>query len=208
MKKSIIILLVAVLFITGCGKSKTKKDIIKIDNSGWTYKESTNGNYLSYAVNIKNNDSKKNATNIKLTIIGLDDKKKEIFKYEDEIGNLSKKESTSYGKTIKVTSKPSNVKFKISSDKTDKEILSLNNIKISNLKDEKKDSMIKINGTIDNKGKEINKLLVSVIFKKDKKIIGGTFTNIYSIKNIQQFEIYFDDILEYDDYEIKSLFME
>ena len=47
MKKSIIILLMAVLFITGCGKSKTKKDIIKIDNSGWTYKESTNGNYLS-----------------------------------------------------------------------------------------------------------------------------------------------------------------
>ena len=68
--------------------------------------------------------------------------------------------------------------------------------------------MIKITGTIDNKGKEINKLLVSVIFKKDNKIIGGTFTNIYSIKSNQQFEIYFDDILEYDDYEIKSLFME
>ena len=83
----------------------------------------------------------------------------------------------------------------------------LKNIELTDIQDKKIDSMIYISGDLKNKNKnEIDKILVSIIFKKDKKIVGGSYSYITSIKDSKKVDLYIDNILDYDDYEINLLY--
>lgn len=211
-----IIALIICLFNKGDKKDKTdaNESSITITNSGWSFVEADTGNYISYGVELINNSKNKIAKEPIIKVIGKDKDGKELFNIDENIAYLSPNQQTYYGKTFSSEEKPDTIEFSIIIEDENfietKDItyISKDDINLSNIEEIKDDEIIHYIGEIENKSSNnISQLVVSVIYKKDNKIVGGTYSYINNVPGNKTTPLVVDamNIPEYDTYEINYI---
>lgn len=218
MKKIFTVLFIfMVIIMTGCYKKDNdneQPDIsdIVIKDSGWSYIESDTGKYISYGVEIYNPSKNSLVKSPIIKVIGKNDNNDIVFTYDDTLSYISQTDTIYFGKTTKVNDKPSKLEITIEYEE-DNYILEkdIDNIKNSDLeifstKEIVKDNIRQYTGEIKNNSSiDLSKLIVSVIYKKDNKIVGGSYSYVYSAKSGDslEFDVYTVNTPDYDEYDIK-----
>lgn len=217
-----IIIIVAIIALIIClfnkgdkkNKSATNETSITITSSGWSLVEADTGNYISYGVELTNNSKNKLAKEPIIKVIGKDKEGKELFNIDENITYLSPQQKTHFGKTFLSKEKPDTVEIsiKIEDDSfietKDITYIGKDDIKLSNVEETKENDIIHYTGEIENRGSNnISQLLVSIIYKKDNKIVGGTYSYINEVpgNKTTSFAIDAMNIPEYDNYEINYI---
>lgn len=216
MKKITLLFIFIVVIATSCFKKNNKegqKDIkdIVIKDSGWSYVQSDMGNYISYGVEIYNPSKNCLVKTPVIKVVGKDDNDNIVFSFDDTLSYISSSDTIYFGKTAKVDNKPIKVDItvEINGDNYVEEntIENVKNtdIEVSSINEKVKENIREYNGQIRNNSSiDLSKLIISVIYKKDKKIVGGSYSYVYSIKSgdTLEFNIYTVNTPDYDEYEV------
>lgn len=225
MKKKRVILitlcLVLILGVVGVARttsfSKSKMTVAKellVSDSGWSYVESDNGNYISYGAKLT---STYESTLIKSPIIkvtGKDELGRELFSFEDELAFISPKETLYFGKTFKVEEKPAKIDIIVEAEDTDfvpangLKYIKNNELSVADSTEIDNNDFKEYTGNIRNSStSDLTKSFVTIIYRKDGKIVGGTYSYVYSIgaSSKTAFDIYSVNTPDYDDYEISVI---
>lgn len=214
MKKTIILLLLlTIVLMTGCSKKievEKKKDL-NIKDYGWTYIESDTGNYVSYGLVIDNICKTYLIISPTIKIIGKDKNDNVIFSLKETLPYIAPSDTTYFGKTFKVDKKPDKVDITIEVTENDYvgeknvDYVKNENLKISDVSEEKNENIREYKGKVKNNSDiDLSKMLVSIIYRKNKKIVGGSYSYVYPFtsKDALDFDIYAVNIPEYDEYEV------
>lgn len=217
-----ILLIIAIIALIIClfnkenkkNKSDANETSITIQNSGWNFVEADTGNYISYGIELINNSKNKLAKEPIIKVIGKDKDGKELFNIDESITYLSPNQKTHFGKTFLSKEKPDSVdiSIKIEDDNfietKDITYIGKDDIKLSNIEETKENDIIHYTGEIENRSSNnISQLLVSIIYKKDNIIVGGTYSYINNVSSNKTTPLVIDamNIPEYDKYEINYI---
>lgn len=217
-----IIIIIAIITLIAClfnnkdkeNKNNDTQSSMTITDSGWSFVEADTGNYISYGVEIVNNSKDKIANEPIIKVIGKDKEGKEIFNIDENITYLSPNQKTYFGKTFSSEEKPDKVEIsiKIEDEKfietKDITYIGKDDIELLNIEENKENDIIHYTGEIENKSSHnISQLLVSIIYKKDNQIVGGSYSYINEVPGNKTISFAIDamNIPDYDEYEINYI---
>ncbi|MBQ9171885.1 hypothetical protein IJ162_02135 [Candidatus Saccharibacteria bacterium] len=184
---------------------------LKIKQSGWSYIKSDNRGYISYGVELFNLDNSYMASFPKIVCTGKDSEGKILFSYDEIVDFIYPRETIFVGDTFNVDEKPDTIELSVEIANRNWEtpkstIYPKNNSQIvSNVAERKGDFSTMYTGEVENTSDaDISNDVITVIFKKDGKIVGGgngysdslnagqksTFTiDIYAMPNHDTYEL-------------------
>ena len=186
---------------------------LQIKDSGWTYVKSSYGGYISYGVEIYNPNGQYLAGFPTIKYTGKDENGTILFTYDDLVDYIYPKETIYHGSTFNVDEKPATLEITIEApSKKWENAKSANYPKnntqiVSNISERKDNDMRIYNGEIENTSDtNLDNDIIVVIFRKDGKIVGGSYTYSDGLDAGQKstFTIYTDHVPDYDKYEVSA----
>ncbi len=191
-----------------------KEKELTIKDSGWTYYTVAGwGGYISYGVEVYNSSEYYLASFPKVKCTGRDEDGKILFSYDELVDYVYPKETIFVGTTFNVDEKPATIEITVEVSKNNWESTKgatypKNNTQIvSNVSEQKDDNLVIYNGEIENTSDtDLSNDILTVIFKKDGKIVGGNNTYSDNLDAGQKsiFTIYASTPPVYDTYEVSA----
>lgn len=221
MKKrlGLMMILLISLILTGCGNekkvdAKDNKEQLTIKNSGWSYFTSDSTGYISYGIEIYNQNKIYLASFPTIMCVGKDKTGKILFSYDENLDYIYPGETLFYGETFNVDEEPASIELTIevsnyNFEKIDSVKYPKNTeFKLSNIS-EFKDKNVERRYTgeiINNSNTDIHAALIVLVYKQNGKIVGGdnTYSDELNSKQKSTFEMYVNHIPEYDSYELTT----
>lgn len=206
MKKLLKILCcISLIMIVGCSSQEAERKDLEVVESG--YSQSSDKEYAYYGVGIKNSNEDVSVEYPTYNVTLYDKDGKVISTEEQTLDHISANDTVYFGFVLDSKGKAINkMEVKINTDEenyVESEYLKTDVFKISNT-DKNSES---ITGEIENTSdKDCDQVAITLILKKDGKIVYGDTTYVDNLKskNKQAFEFDGYDLPKYDKYEIHA----